>query len=77
MTVGEINGDDFFDALVDGQIKGTKEKIVSVFFFALFIIVMPIIIMNLLVGKSVVCLLSLNLRVSFLFISLFLSLPPT
>ena len=54
MTVGEINGDDFFDALVDGQIKGTKEKIVSVFFFVLFIIVMPIIIMNLLVGNSVI-----------------------
>jgi len=53
MTVGEINSDDFFDALVDGQIKGTKEKIVSVFFFILFIIVMPIIIMNLLVGLAV------------------------
>ena len=53
MTVGEINSDLFFDALVDGQLDSTREQIVSVFFFILFLIVMPIIIMNLLVGLAV------------------------
>jgi len=53
MTVGEINSDLFFDALVDGEIQGTKEQVVSVFFFILFLVVMPIIIMNLLVGLAV------------------------
>ena len=32
MTVGEINADDFFAALTDGEVKDLDHKFVSIFF---------------------------------------------
>ena len=53
MTVGEIEADDFFAALTDGELKSFNHKFISIFFLVLFIILMPIIIMNLLIGLAV------------------------